>query len=169
MALGTYALAWIAKDRMDQLSGVLVLILGVSIIGAVADVTGGMSREGVVGDIVPAALGLLGGVAVYLFGGKRGEGRIASVSAAAFALSLGFGYASAATQRVNSDRYLTSLEFCSGAMRDADLLRDSQAYCRFATNFGAQCGWVMASELSWSRPAAVHGESYTRDDALQDH
>jgi hypothetical protein len=58
---------------------------------------------GVVGDVIPAALALVGGVAAYLFGVDRSKGLVASFCAAAFALSLGIGYAAGAGNRCVTD------------------------------------------------------------------
>jgi hypothetical protein len=53
-----------AKDAML----VIVLLFGMAIIGSCAGLSGGMSRVGAVGSIIPAMFTLLGGVVIYLFG-----------------------------------------------------------------------------------------------------
>ena len=140
-----------------------VLLAGVSILGAVAGVSGGTSRVGVVGDVIPAALALVGGVAVYLFGAEdRSRGEVAAVCAVAFATSLGIGYASGAQARMPREIEETYARYCREKFADAALLGSDKAYCRFISNMGENCAYYIALDLSSYQSAADD-----RNDAYQ--
>ncbi|GEM_PF-4060753 len=126
----------------------MVLMLTVSILGAVAGVEGGMSRVGVVGDIVPAALALAGGVSVYLFGVKSSQSLITSLAVAVFALSLGLAYSRGAAGRAVADRYETYATLCQNAVFDSELLKDDKAFARFSGIMGSTCSTVLASDVN---------------------
>lgn len=131
--VGTVALLLSVKGERTN---ILVLIFGLATLGAVAGIAGGSSRVGVVGDVIPAALALVGGVTAYLFGVERSKGLIASFCAAAFALSLGIGYAAGAGNRSVTENKAENLAFCRALYREADLWGDDRAFCRVATIFG---------------------------------
>lgn len=116
--------------RPEDRTRVAVLVLGVAVIGAVAGFAGGTSRTGVVGEVIPAALALLGGgLAVYLFGVDLSKGTLASVCAGAFALALGLGYTMGAGTRGPSERYATWTEAC----RDVFMAHETLAATRRPT------------------------------------
>ncbi len=83
-------LAALAFQR-DQWRVIAPLLFALALIGACAGLAGGMSRAAAVGDIIPAFLGLLGAVAVYLFGVDQSRGVVASFGAAALSISLFVG------------------------------------------------------------------------------
>jgi len=66
------------------------VVLAIAALGATAGLIGGLSRLGVAGQIVPAALSLVGGVTLYVFFVERERGVIASVVTLAFASALFF-------------------------------------------------------------------------------
>ena len=78
-------------DRAAWTATVLTFV-GLTSIGATVGITGGLSREGVVGDIMAAALGLFGALAVWLFAADRSKGAIVSICGFVFALSLFVGF-----------------------------------------------------------------------------
>jgi len=126
----------------------VILVVAMAILGSISGFAGGLSRVGVVGDIIPAALALTGGVSAYLFGVDRSKGVIASLCAAAFALSLGFGYSSGASIRGGSERQTAIVQECKTAMLQPEILGDDRAFCRFVTMMGDQCFYHLASDLS---------------------
>jgi len=69
-----------------------ILLLSLSILGGVSGYSGGMSRTGVVGDIIPAVLGLLGGISVYLFGVQNNPNIVTPLAVIVFAVSLVAGF-----------------------------------------------------------------------------
>jgi hypothetical protein len=132
----------------DEQAKLFVLLFGLATLGAVSGVAGGGSRVGVVGDIIPAALGLAGGVSAYLFGVNQAKGLVASVCAAAFALALGFGYAAGAGNRSLSDVKEANIEFCRTLFSDSKTWADDKAFCRVVTSIGRECAWLFADGFS---------------------
>ena len=61
---------WWLADRSFAVGKLeyLILVFTIALLGGVAGYAGGLSRVGVVGDIIPAALSLVGGVSIYIFG-----------------------------------------------------------------------------------------------------
>lgn len=135
-------------SKPEERKGLIILIFGLATLGAVAGIAGGTSRVGVVGDIIPAALALVGAVAAYLFGIDRSQGLIASFCAAAFALALGVGYAAGAGNRQVADNKAENVEFCRSLFAQSEVWKDDRAFCRVATIFGEQCNWIIADSLS---------------------
>lgn len=124
-----------------------VITLGLAVLGTVAGVTGGMSREAAVGSIVPAALALVGGASLYVFGIEPSRGLVASIGAISFAVALGVGYAGGAGDRARGDVERNFVQFCRERLGDADLLASDHAYCRFQANFGETCAHYIAKEV----------------------
>ena len=125
------------------------LLGALSLVGAAAGIAGGMSRTGVVGDIVPAFLGLLGAVAIYLFGVDRSRGVVVSFGAVALSISLVSGYALAAQYRNSSSSDFRELRtICAEAYTNVDLLSNPQALEFFEKKFDNQCDNV----LNWRVP-----------------
>jgi hypothetical protein len=87
-------------------------------------------------------------VAAYLFGVDRSQGLIASFCAAAFALALGFGYATGAGNRAVAETKIENLEFCRKLFLQPEVWEDDRAFCRVATIFGEECDWMIADSLS---------------------
>tara|TARA_R110002020_G_scaffold471851_1_gene699306 strand:+ start:217 stop:795 length:579 start_codon:yes stop_codon:yes gene_type:complete len=81
-----------ARERFISLFCIIV-------IGGVVGYSGGLSRESAVGEIIPAVLSLLGGLAVYIFGGKRSHSVLVSAGAAAFAIAMLWGFSFGAAVR----------------------------------------------------------------------
>lgn len=135
--------------RPEDRTRVAVLVLGVAVIGAVAGFAGGTSRTGVVGEVIPAALALLGGgLAVYLFGVDLSKGTLASVCAGAFALALGLGYTMGAGTRGPSERYATWTEACRDVFMAHETLASDPATNRAIRFFGEPCKELLASDLA---------------------
>lgn len=87
----------------DERAKVLLTLLSLSILGVVAGELGGGSRAAAVGDIIPSVLGVVGGLAVYLFGIDRTKGTIASIAMLAFAFGLFWGYVGGSHGRTGMD------------------------------------------------------------------
>ena len=99
---------------------------------------------------MPAFLGLLGAVAVYLFGVDRSKGVIASFGAVALSIALVSGYGLSTQYRVThiSD-YREIRNICATAYSNAELLNHSSAFDTFKANkLGKYCEGV----LKWHLP-----------------
>lgn len=79
-------------NKTQDVFSIFVLLVALCVLGAVAGFSGGTSREGVVGDIIPAALALAAGLSIYLFGLDASKGVIASICLIGFASSLLVSY-----------------------------------------------------------------------------
>lgn len=139
-----------ALEPKKDIRGVILLLVGVAVIGAVAGTSGGLSRVGAVGDIIPAALALLGGVSVYLFGANKPNGAIVSVCAAVFALSLGGGYTIGAADRSKSDAVNLGAEFCIDLLKEPDVYASESAYQRVILSNARVCTEFLDLKFSQS-------------------
>jgi len=124
--------AW-QRSAMKEASAILIAL---ALIGASAGTAGGMSRVGAVGSIVPAFLGLLGGLSLYLFGLDRSKGLIASFGAVAISLALIISYSLGAKQRNIADDHRDIRAICAQAYTNQKLLSDVVAYAEFRRRLG---------------------------------
>lgn len=122
-----------------------VLLFGVAILGATAGFAGGMSRDGAVGAIIPGALTLVGGVALYLFGADRSKGAAVSLTAGCFALALFLAYSSSSQLRNVGDEFRDAREKCVAAYTDHELLASDTTFSRFEAAMKAHC----KNSLTW--------------------
>jgi hypothetical protein len=111
-----------------------VLMLALALFGSIAGYSGGLSRSAAVGDIIPAVLGLAGGLAVYLFGIDTSRGAVASISLSAFAVGLFLGYSFGASIRSDIDRNVALRDACIGLYFHPDIYASSDVFER---TFGA--------------------------------
>lgn len=89
-----------------------ILIIAMAVLGAVAGFSGGLSRVGTVGNIIPAAMGLLGGITVYLFGVKPHSSSITPIIVIVFAMSLLQGFTKGAETRDRRETFNKIQEAC---------------------------------------------------------
>ena len=125
--------------KEEERRNTIVLLGALSLVGASAGIAGGMSRAAAVGDIVPAFLGLLGGVAIYLFGVDSSKGLVASFGATALSISLLVSYFLASELRNKSDDHREIRAICAKAYTNADLLGNQEAFKKFLEKMGNQC------------------------------
>lgn len=116
-----------------------VILMTLALIGACAGTAGGMSRVGAVGSIIPAFLGLLGGLSIYLFGVDRSKDLIASFGAAAISLSLVVSYTFGAKYRNIGDDHRDIRAVCAKAYTDHELLSNAMAFEKFNERLGELC------------------------------
>ncbi|MDU8911247.1 hypothetical protein [Aestuariicoccus sp. MJ-SS9] len=154
--------AFVAAAALDDYTRnrALPALFGLSIIGAAAGITGGLSRDGAVGEIIPAALALVGSVAAYVFGVEKdtGAGARAGFAAAAFALSLSFGYAAGAARRSPTEITASRVAACDALFANALVLADKVAFRRAVDVHGWHCAGFYAGQItdvadpSWTPP-----------------
>lgn len=92
---------------------IAVIVFTLALTGVVAGYSGGISRVGVVGNLVPAILGLLGGVVIYLFGVDQSKGLIGSIATAALVTGFFLGYSYGAEKRSALDVGVDQRAFCA--------------------------------------------------------
>lgn len=128
----------------DTWRSTMPIFCALALIGSAVGVVGGMSRVGVVGNVVPAVLGLFGMVALYLFGIERSKGVTASIGAAALSISLVASYDITAELREReSDGPREIRTICSKAYTNPDLLANPIALQNFERKFGRYCKYAM--------------------------
>ncbi|EER60551.1 hypothetical protein AcdelDRAFT_1888 [Acidovorax delafieldii 2AN] len=128
--------ALIAVWQRSALKEAGAILIALALIGASAGTAGGMSRVGAIGSIVPAFLGLLGGLSLYLFGLDRSKGLIASFGAAAVSLALIVSYSLGAKQRNVAEDHRDIRSICAQAYTNQKLLSDPIAYAEFRRRLG---------------------------------
>jgi hypothetical protein len=132
--------------QRTALKELVAILLALSVIGACAGIAGGMSRVGAVGSIIPAFLGLLGGLSIYLFGIDRSKGLIASFGASALSISLIVSYTMGASYRSVGDDHRDIRGVCAQAYIDPKLLSDETAFKRFRDRMGDLCD----NSMNWN-------------------
>lgn len=138
------AVAWQRGGRKE----IAVILAALAVVGACAGTAGGMSRVGAVGSIIPAFLGLLGGLSIYLFGVDRSKGLISSFSAAAIAISLIVSYTVTSQFRNVGDDHRDIRAHCARAYTDAKLLSDAASFAKFRERMGQLCDKAMSWHVS---------------------
>jgi hypothetical protein len=133
----------VQRERSFEITVILVVL---SIVGACAGLAGGMSRVGAVGSIIPAFLGLLGGLSIYLFGVDRSKGLISSFGAAALSLSLIVSYTAGSQFRNIGDDHRDIRSICATAYTDWELLSNQVAFDKFRERLGELCD----RSMSWN-------------------
>lgn len=129
-----------------------LLLFALALVGACAGFSGGMSRAAAVGDVIPAFLGLLGAVGVYLFGVDQSRGIIASFGAASLSIALLVGYASGSQYRNTPEDHRDIRANCVRAYTDAKLLGNNEAFDRFRSQMGKLCDASMVWEITNTIP-----------------
>ncbi|MCQ0093380.1 hypothetical protein [Roseovarius sp. M141] len=135
----------VQRDRKLEIGIILVVL---SIVGSCAGLAGGMSRIGAVGSIIPAFLGLLGGLSIYLFGVDRSKGLIASFGTAALSLSLIISYTAGSQFRNIGDDHRDIRSICAAAYSDWELLSNGVAYDKFRERLGGLCDRSMSWHIA---------------------
>jgi uncharacterized membrane protein (UPF0136 family) len=130
------------SDR-TKLREIATLLTALALVGACAGLAGGMSRTAAVGSIIPGFLGLLGGVAVYLFGADQSKGLIASYGAATLSIALLIGFMAGSRYRLAPEDHREIRTICAKAFTDGELLGNDKAFGRFQNQMGAQCERAM--------------------------
>lgn len=105
----------IRVQRRRALWSVALVLVAATTVGAAAGYAGGMARDGgAVTAIVPAALALLGGIAIYVFGAVVDRSAIVALSVTSFAIALVMGFQVGALQRQGADALQQFAEACFG-------------------------------------------------------
>lgn len=115
------------------------LIFTLALLGTAVGILGGWSRVGVVGNVVPAILTLVGALTVYLFDQKNEKTILVIVSTITFTICLFLGFVIGTQIRNPSEKHTAYRDFCLTALSNSDLLNDTQGYCRFLAGPGDQC------------------------------
>lgn len=158
LAVGGLASALVAQP-LNKTVHLALLLFGVSLLGATVGFSGGMSREGVVGLVIPSALTLMGGVALYVFGADTSKGGAVSITAGCFAMAVFLGYANGSQIRNDGDEWRNLREACIGLYGDKDILANAEAFARLEQRMGKNCdkglSWPTVPGTAADAPAAA--------------
>ena len=127
----TSIFVWLARVLVDKsINGerleYFILVLTIAVLGGVAGYAGGLSRIGVVGDVIPAALSLVGGLSIYIFGINKERNVSVALLVVCFALSLFITYALSANLRADGEKYQKIVEYCTKIYGDPAIYKDQQ-------------------------------------------
>lgn len=106
-----------AKPYWVTVRRALPYVFLLALIGGLTGQLGGGSREGVVGELLPAVMALFGPFIAYFLGSKRDQAGKISVNALAFLLSFFVMYNVAAVWRQDNENF----EFCQKVFSDPDI------------------------------------------------
>jgi hypothetical protein len=89
LALAIAVVVWTAaalglRAHAADRASAFVLIFAIAIVGSIVGFATGLSRTGVVGEVVPAVLVFFGGFSAYLFGVEAKKGALAALCLVAF-------------------------------------------------------------------------------------
>ena len=144
----TLILFWVLAKKIPK--DVLIhflMIVSISTLGAIAGFSGGMSRVGVVGEIVPAALSLIGGLSLYMFGVQRVTNILLPISISIFAVTLLLGFSFGANNREKRQTFELLQERCLNLFMNHELMEKSKLTIAMETH-GKTCGPIMQETFS---------------------
>ena len=129
----------VARER-NEIGAVLGALFVMALFGGLVGFQGGNSRVGVVGDVIPAVVTLVAGVAAYLFGvSERKPGPMLFPLLGAFIATLFMGYSMGSANRsAAADKELAD-EQCFNALTDPKILASEAAFARAQQVFGGVC------------------------------
>ena len=102
-----------------------LLVASLATVGGLCGYLGGASRVGTVGDIVPAFIGLLAGLAAFLFGSNSTHREIVTLSVLGFSAVLFFGFAYGAKVREDAEFNRSFVAACQGLIFDPASYEDA--------------------------------------------
>jgi len=148
IAISSGAAVWLLTcffvKRSDR-SPLFIILISLGFLGSTVGMTGGLSRAGVVGDIMAAVLGLFGTLSVWLFAADRSKGALVSICAIAFCVSLFVSYFEGAARRVKPESYAFWKEKCLEKYTDKDVWSDPSSK-QFLSVIGELCGGIFLNE-----------------------
>lgn len=142
-------LVWIVKNRklgLNVFSTTSLVLIGLAILGTAIGITGGLSRVGVVGELMAGVLGVLGAVVVWIFTEKQEKGVAVSLCAIAFTVSLFTGYIEAASRRAYPESYDFWRNKCVAIYTDKDTFADPIVATVVDSSLGTICAQIFNNE-----------------------
>ncbi len=144
VALGVALLCFIPVLRISverrQVLAVIGALFVMGIFGGLVGFQGGNSRIGVVGDLMPAVVALVAGIAAYLFGvSERPPGPLLFPLLASFVSTLFIAYGMGSVNRGANDEYATWEGQCLSVFGNPDVLGSERAYRNAKEHFGDYC------------------------------
>lgn len=107
IGITSYFICYRRTDRID----ITLIAVAFSTLGLVSGYLTSLSRQPAIGDLMPAALSLIGALSIYMIGNKQ-ESRVAvSVGVVVFSCCLLVGANWGAVTRAESEHYLKSKDY----------------------------------------------------------
>lgn len=118
----------IAKEN-EGIAAVLGALFVMALFGGMVGFHGGNSRVGVVGDVIPAVVTLVAGVAAYLFGvSERKAGPLLFPMLGCFVATLFFSYSMGSANRAGGEEAALFDEQCFEVFSNADVLGSAEGF-----------------------------------------
>jgi hypothetical protein len=137
-----------AKSARATFLEALPYVFLLALVGGLTGQLGGGSREGVVGELVPAVMTLFGGFIAYFLGSKRDPSGKISVNTLAFLLGFFVMYNISAVWRQDNENWT----FCRDLFANPEFSSEEQRQDR-ELYWHAYCGSVF--EMWMTQPAAT--------------
>lgn len=99
------------RQRRGQIKELFFVLASFSMLGIVTGYSAGLSRESVLGTVLPAVLSLIGGLAIFLIEKKVETRLIVSTSIFIFTLALLIGIGWGAFMREEAEEYKKSADY----------------------------------------------------------
>lgn len=126
--------------KKGEIGSVLGALFVMALFGGLVGFHGGNSRIGVVGDVIPAVVTLVAGVAAYLFGvSERQPGPLMFPLLGAFVATMFMGYSMGSANRDGATHEALADEQCFKALTDPEILKSDAAFARAQEVFGETC------------------------------
>ncbi|WAP66978.1 hypothetical protein [Jiella pelagia] len=134
------------------LIGISIPLLSVCLLGIVAGYSGGNSRVSAVGDIIPAALSILAGLSLYLFGVETKNNLSISFLVIGFVSSIYVGFTLGAMNREKRQNFEMIFSSCNTLYYDKDAASKPE-FSKFFKDREVLCEPVRAHVINTIRRA----------------
>jgi len=129
-----------AVDKKAFKTPVFLALLVMATFGALVGYSGGNSRDGVVGDLIPAVITFVAGGVTYLVGVRDSDTNPLTLPmVAAFVLGVFFCYILGAGNRVGFEATSRTRTICTETYSNAGILVDAEAWERMRGIFDQFC------------------------------
>lgn len=108
---------YVSGKRIEQTVSLCLIAFVFGTLALVTGVITGASRSSAVGDVLPAVLGLIGAVALYVITKSKTKIPVASTAVTAFSILLLLGTILGSYERVRSEAYQESLKYDSNRLK----------------------------------------------------
>lgn len=134
------------KSYWETVAGALPFVFLLALVGGLTGQLGGGSREGVVGELLPAVMGLFGPLIAFYLGSKRDKSGQVSVNTLAFLLSFFVMYNVASVWRQDNENWAFCRDLFSNADFDNELEMKTRevywlGYCKTISK-----GWTIQDQ-----------------------
>lgn len=145
-----YSIFIFSRNDKTKYKNLYLTMLCVSLLGGLTGFSGGISRLGVVGDLIPAALTFLAGTVAYIFGIKENKNAAIPILVISFSCALFLNYSLGSKIRSNYEGKKEinerRLELCSKVFTSDKILSHDRGYQRASELFYDKCKPLFSSK-----------------------